>query len=1265
MFDQEPPKREIVFRPEQREAIDLAKHKFNQKTGKQFLWNAKMRFGKTLCALEVAKEQEYKSILIVTHRPVVDKGWSDDFDKIFPFPFKDRNGNQLTDYYYATRMDSDEEKDAESKPNHIQNMTEAQFRSLRAAVNNGKKNLVLFVSMQYLRLSELVGGENPEQLKKDIMQYDWDFVVVDEAHEGTQTNRGQGVLEQLKKENTRVLYLSGTPFNLFDDFKEEEIYTWDYVREQQAKHQWDKDHCGDHNPYAVLPHMNIFTYQLSEILHDNEDENHDFKFNEFFRTWTGEYKKDKRKMPADAKIGEFIYKNEVRMFLDLLIENREESNYPFSTDEFRDKFRHTFWIIPGVKEGAALESMLNEHPIFRQFKVINVAGDGNAEDDKGLALKAVQKGIKENPYTITLSCGKLTTGVSVPQWTAVFYLKGSENTPASTYMQTIFRVQTHAVLDGRQKTEAYVFDFAPSRALRVLAETAKMAIRSQKGDDEEKKKKSKLKLDHDEEVEQLEEFLSFCPVISLKGSSMVPYDANTLFAQLEKVYVERAVRSGYGDNSIYDTNYLMNFSEEELNALEGVFKKIGKTTNMKKPDDVHIGQKPIDEETNKKAKVAAKKKKEGKELTPDEIAALAARKAEQEEKRARISVLRGISIRIPLLVYGAEIADEDKELTIDNFTQLVDDASWAEFMPADVSKDEFNLLKKAYDGTIFQEAGKRIRSLARAADQMDVEERINRISTIFSYFHNPDKETVLTPWRVVNMHMSDCLGGWCFYNEQFDDLNTVKEIENGSEVQYYRPRFVDRGKVTHDIFENYDARILEINSKTGLYPLYMAYSLYQQKVKAKYAENGLDDKEDYNQVIWDQIISDNIFVICKTPMAVSITKRTLVGFRNVKRVNAKCYTKTIDSKVFDLISILQYDPKIFNNDVINPINFWNIKDSTISRSMLKFSAIVGNPPYQIMDGGNGGSSTPIYNKFVEVASKLEPLYSSLIIPARWTTGGKGLKNFRENMISDKHIVVLHDFFESKKCFPTVEIEGGVCYYLRDSENEGKCKVITQWGNGRTCETLRYLQEEEYDIFIRDGNAISILKKVTKKKGFVSFGDKLVHSRNYFGLTSFPNIASDSTGKIKILGLENRKRVWKYVDAYNNSSPEFDKNMVTKHKVFASKADGAAGQLCNPVPARIIGNGEYGSPHSVCTETFLAIGPFETANEAKNVLDFMKTKFFRFLVGIRKLKNMSQDTYSFVPVLDFKKSWNDQSLFKEYDLDSEEVKYIESMISSME
>lgn len=1301
----QPGRKPIEFRPEQKDAIDEAIAKFSTKTGKKFLWNAKMRFGKTLSALEVARrlgEKDpkkpnrplVKTVLIVTHRPVVDKGWRDDFNKIF--------FNQLDTYSYGSRNLDD-------------HGSVGDFYSLTKDVKKGKR-LVFFVSMQFLRLSNLVGGGNDDPLKRDIMNYDWDMVVVDEAHEGTKTLRGQNVIDRLKKENTVMLSLSGTPFNLYEDFKDEEIYTWDYVKEQRAKAQWEEEHYGDPNPYADLPHMNLFTFDLSKIMHDNEDaDTSDFRFNEFFRTWTGERKKDGEKLPSKDLIGRFIHENAVNDFLDMLVREDGESNYPYSTEEFRNKFKHTFWIVPGVKEAAALEQLLDRHDVFGHgnFKIVNVAGDGNIEDPNGQALQEVEDAIKNNEYTITLSCGKLTTGVSVPQWTAVFYLKGSEMTTAATYMQTIFRVQTHAVLDGEQKRECYVFDFAPSRALRVVAETAKMAVRA-KGTGS----MSFVKGTQEEEEEELGEFLKFCPVISLEEGGMIPYEPSKLFAQLKDVYVARAVQSGYADNSLYSSETLVNLGDAALAALDRISGKIGTTPNLPKPDTIDVGYKPMTDEEKETAKKAEKKKKQKKPLTPEEQEALEKKRAERDQKKARISVLRGLSIRIPLLVYGAEIIDgqEDTELSISNFTKLVDQASWDEFMPAGITKEDFDAIRDSYDPVIFREAGKRIRSLTRAADSMDVEERIERIATVFSYFHNPDKETVLTPWRVVNMHMADTVGGWSFYNEDFSQPNVEIRHENGVEVEYKWPRFVDQGKVTADVFGNYDARLLEINSKTGLYPLYLTYSLYRLW-KTEYSRYGLIDKEERDdKVIWDSILNENIFVVCKTPMARAITRRTLVGFRRHDdgreiQVNAICpywilnkaelvkkkvikveegeYVSPNDTYKADLVEVLRFDSSIFERDVVRP-QWWEhvdpkakIKlDRKIFNNMIKFDAIVGNPPYQFTvaqkETENGQKRSSSIFQLFQLSSDQVAQYVSLIYPgARWIhRSGKGMAEFGFNQINDPHLAKLIFFPDSSDIFERVGIADGISIVLKNSKKKDSGFEYTYSLHGERHSVLTKCPGEDLmPLNPFDDILVKQIGEVVKKMKFTYLHDSVLSQKLF-------NIESDFVET-------NPSLVREY-----NEGDSFDKN--TEIKLFTNDKAGKSGRARWYVTKReviqaglkylndwkvVVSSANAGGQkrsnqiaildnHSAFGRSRVALKTFKTKREAENFFKYATSELIRFTFlltdeSLTSLAKQVPDIINYTDnngIIDFSGDVNAQ-LYRLFNVNSTSQAHIREVLSN--
>lgn len=1161
----------IQFRPEQREAIDKTLKQF--KKGNQMLWNAKMRFGKTLSALQVVKKRgDFRRVLILTHRPVVDAGWFEDFGKIF---------YDSPQWAYGSKNKGD------------------SFLSLERRAHQGEANYIYFASMQDLRGSELVGGNFDKN--NDIFSTPWDLIIVDEAHEGTQTELGKAVMKELTKEKTKVLRLSGTPFNLLDDFKEEEIYTWDYVMEQRAKAQWDIDHPGDHNPYAGLPRLNIYTYDLGRLMNEYADEDIAFNFREFFRT---------------NDDGEFVHKAHVENFLNLLTKTDEESMYPFANKRYREIFRHTLWMLPGVKAAKALSTMLKNHPVFGMFEIVNVAGDGDEEEANEEALRKVEKAIGKDPdqtRTITLSCGRLTTGVSVKPWMGVFMLSGSFNTAASAYMQTIFRVQTPATINGRVKEDCYVFDFAPDRTLKVLAETAKISTKAGKQGESDRK--------------QLGEFLNFCPIISVEGSRMRQLNTEHMLQQLKRVYVERVVQNGFEDGYLYNDE-LMKLSDVDIKEFDELKGIIGQTKAMGKSNDITVNDQGLtNEEYAEKEKLEKKKKRE---LTEEEKARLEELKKKKKVKEDAISILRGISIRMPLMIYGAKVENEDEQLTIDNFTQLVDAQSWEEFMPRGVTKQRFNAFKKYYDPDIFTAAAKRIRAMARAADRLSIEERIERIAAIFATFRNPDKETVLTPWRVVNMHMSDTLGGYTFFNENFSE--TIEE-----------PRFVERGDVTADVFSP-DCHLLEINSKSGLYPLYLAYNIYRSRLRnAMFSPETLEE----HQAIWDAAVAENIFVICKTPMAKRITERTLLGFRK---------GKTNMWAPDDLINKIKNQPELFIKKVHDLVG----KD-------VKIKAIVGNPPYQEMDGGGTGSSAvPVYNSFVSMAKRLTPNYISMIMPAKWYSGGRGLDDFRQDMLNDTRISVLVDFQDSRDVFPTVDIAGGICYFLWDSNADDMCYTISVSKNVKNT-VKRYLNS--FDTFIRDPQTIEIIKKAIPQTSSPSLAQK-VYSRKPFGLRSFDKGFPAKPGRnIKLFGSDG-------ISFLSESDVPQNIELAPKWKVIMSKASAEhAGQTDKEGRKRIVSRLEVLEPGTICTESYLLLDVFDSQCEAENLKKYMRTQFVRFLLGsILLTQNIVRDKFRFVPIQDFTENsdidWSksveeiDAQLYAKYHLSDDEIRFIESMIKPM-
>ena len=445
---------------------------------------------------------------------------------------------------------------------------------------------------------------------------------------------------------------------------------------------------------------------------------------------------------------------------------------------------------------------------------------------------------------------------------------------------------------------------------------------------------------------------------------------------------------------------------------------------------------------------------------------------------------------------------------------------------------------------------------------------------------------------------------------------------------------MDQGQVTEDIFLNPEARILEMNSKSGLYPLYMAYSLYAMKLP------GPEDKLplEQTQALWQETVEQQIFVLCKTRMAESITRRTLVGYQDWT-VNT--------TYIPHLLERMENDPQRLAKK-LQRTDTWGKEGQP-----MKFDAIVGNPPYQEMDGGNNASAVPLYQLFMEQAILVEPHYISMIMPARWYSGGRGLDKFRSEMLNDERLCKMMDFSDSNDCFPGVDIAGGVCYFLWDKNAHGECKVISVH-NGKQSISERKLNE--YDTFIRFKEAISIIKKIQLRES--KFYSERVSSQKPFGLRTY--VKPTESGDIKL-------RYSGGIGPFNRADVTSGLDWIDKWKVTMSYLTyDHAGRPDKNGQRRIFSTMDILPPETVCTETYIVIDCFDTEQEAKNLMAYLKTRFVRFLVAqLAATQHLSKATFGFVPVQDFTEEWTDEKLYKKYELTEDEIAFIESTIRVME
>ncbi len=341
---------------------------------------------------------------------------------------------------------------------------------------------------------------------------------------------------------------------------------------------------------------------------------------------------------------------------------------------------------------------------------------------------------------------------------------------------------------------------------------------------------------------------------------------------------------------------------------------------------------------------------------------------------------------------------------------------------------------------------------------------------------------------------------------------------------------------------------------------------------------------------------------------------------------------------------------------------------------MQFDVIIGNPPYQLDDGGFGASAMPIYHKFVEQAKALEPRFLTMVIPSRWLFGGRGLDEFRNTMLNDKRIRKLVDYPDSRQVFPSVDVAGGICYFIWDKDNPGECRVVEFEHGMESSESVRLLLEKGAEVFIRSNRALPILKKIVEMERRTAQQDyslalpenkrfdQQVSSQKPFGLRTFFRGVENKSSKDDVLVLQSGGRAWT-----SRSEITTGEDLIDKWKVFTSKSSSEhAGQVDKNGQRRVLSLSGVIPPGSVVTETYILLGAYDTEKEARNCFSYVVTRFFRYLIAVRSsAQDLARSAYQFVPIQDFSKTWTDQRLYEKYGITDDEIAHIERLIRPME
>lgn len=1308
---------DYILRNEQRKAIQQTIDYYNSDNEiKEFLWNAKPRFGKTLTSYDFVRKIQATNVLIVTNRPAIANSWFDDFKKFVSW--------QEPGMKFVSETDSLKSK-AISRQQYIEFLDATDYES---------PSQITFISLQDLKGAKFAGGSY-EKLEW-IGQLNWDLLIIDEAHEGIDTTKTDVAFDKIKRNFT--LHLSGTPFKALanNKFNENQIFNWSYVDEQEAKKDWD--YAIGSNPYENLPTLSLFTYQMSKMVEERvskgltleDDSNVDFAFdlNEFFRV-----KED----------GKFEYESSVKKFLD----NLSSGKFPFANDEYRSELNHTFWLLPRVNSAKALEKLLKSHPVFCDYKIVLAAGDGISIDkDKSVeeegrdyknnekSFDKVKKAIYENEKTITLSVGQLTTGITIPEWSAVLMLSNIKS--PSLYFQAAFRAQNpyEFVQDGvlYRKENAYIFDFAPERTLLLFDEFANNLSSGSSKTSEERKKKIKKLLnffpvigeDDEGNMHELDatEVLTIPTHITSAEVVKRGFMSNLLFANIAGIFggnspfkeildkikpeknkrlIERRevnvttpmldddgkvdipkdivinqTKDIFGDaiykvmempdipkipevttitNEIKDTldrgfsklkeTFSLNKTQtdkakgEVTSAIKDVIQKNVETyqSQVREIEDDYSIQIQIAQETHDEVNVEQlktefeQKKTEINQIFTENLnievsttieTAVEKEIVKVEEKKKKTTEedvrdhLRGFARTIPAFL----MAYSNDHTTLASFEENIDEPTFKEL--TSITIDEFKKLRDGFD-------------------YIDDNGNNRKVPGLFNevVFNASIKEFFNTKKRLSNYFDETLIEDIFDYipPQQTNQIFTPRRVVN---------LMVDSLEENHPgIFSDYNVKFIDLYTKSGLYITEIVKRL-NEGLKAQIPNS----KE---RIKW--ILENQVYACAPSNIIYNIVKNYIFAdFEEISTRNIVEYDATEDAK---------------NNQASKKLL------EIFGDEKLKFDVIIGNPPYQEMDGGAQASASPIYQHFVRLAKELNPELISFIMPTRWYAGGKGLDDFRDEMLNDIHLRELHDWLTPEDIFPNTNIRGGVCYFLWDKNYDSSqelTRVVTYENNTVINDVIRTIKIKGTDILVRDGKAIPILSSVFTDKNTDTMNNH-ISSRKPFGLEG--NFIKNSNFRKSNVQLTDPIQCYgkgQSIGYVERNEVLVRQEWIDLWKVYTPRANNIGTELNDDNLNTFIGN-----PKSVCTESYLVIGAELGLDEVScnNLSKYLTTKFARYLHSLAKgSQDATSKTFRFVPVQDFSNKsdidWSvsvqevDKQLYKKYLLTDDEIKHIETRIKAM-
>lgn len=1290
---------EYQLRVEQEDAVEMTLRYAKDHPGGEFLWNAKPRFGKTLTTYDLARQMKAQNVLIVTNRPAIANSWFDDFETFIAWQ---------TNYRFVSTTDSLKERPV---------LTREQFVSENQEKQEGEQlDCIAFVSLQDLKGSIYFGG-SLDKLEW-IKELEWDLLVIDEAHEGVDTFKTDIAFNNITRNFT--LHLSGTPFKAVASgkFTEEQIFNWTYADEQSAKAAWPEEN-EENNPYEGLPRLNLFSYQMSQMITDTvnkgaeiDGKNIDFAFdlNEFFAT------------KADGK---FIHEVEIKKWLDTLTRNEK---YPYSTPQLRAELKHTLWLLNRVASAKALEKLLREHPVFENYEVVLAAGDGRTDEDDQVAtqrsLDRVREAIQAHDRTITLSVGQLTTGVTIPEWTAVMMLSNIQS--PSLYMQAAFRAQNPWSYDADnkkyRKQNAYVFDFAPERTLIIYDEFANNLSRktvSGGGTTEDRE-------------DNIRTLLNFFPVIAEDSEGkMVELDVRQVLTIPKTIKAQEVVKRGFMSNLLFQNIsgiFASPEAREILNKLNPVAP--GKVTPSQRSSPIDTRGVEVNEVGDaivEPAIVVATTGARFGEKIYEDLVEVVADVAELDS--AELTKVVYDAFKNSVLGTAKEIAKE-QSVTVAQAKRVVEQnanilareietvKNQAEIRQA-VTKIEYEreVAAAANDDAAIAAARARFEAVQQEISDTFRRELVDKVRNKTKELTLESTEQILQIGEEkkkvkVEDDIRARLRGFArtipsflmAYGEPTTTLSNFDANINNEVFKEVTGITLEDFRVLRDTHNFFDPVVFDESVQEFLRK--------KEDLANYFDENQTEDIFDYippqktNQIytprkvvqlMIDALEEENPDIFCDKGKTFTdlYVKSGLYLTEIVKRLFSGLEQEIPDEDA-RLKHILEkqiygFAPSEIIYNIARNYVFGGFPDIDGSHLQcldltetakeggdlgMRFDVVVGNPPFEQESTGESTSRSPIYNYFYDLAEQVAPKYC-LISPARFlSNAGHTPKIWNNKMLNDEHIKIIHYEQKSADVFPNTDIKGGVVVLYRDIETDfGSIGTFTSFAElNSIVEKVSSLTTETLDSIITGRGIYRLTDKALEDHPQIvdiqSRGHKYDVGTSAFeileDLIFFADKPQDDQDYVSILGRYNGERVYRWIRSdYINEPFGFNKWSVVLPK---SNGTGSLGEtLSSPlILAPLIG----------FTETFISIGAFDTEGEAENCLKYVKSKFARTMLGVLKItQDNTREKWTKVPIQDFTSQsdiyWGkpipdiDQQLYSKYGLDEKEIVFIEEKAVPME